>query len=371
MTALGRFLTFWRTIVVRDREIIDGVVDPAHRGPSPELDRALREWPGSHYWAQGDGQGRLVLIRRLTPPGRERWWLHVLLLILSFITMWMGGALLSGAQLDLGVLVRALPGDPSALLEWTRDLRGGKGLSFAITLMSILLAHEMGHYVLARRYTINASPPYFLPAPPWLNLIGTFGAFIRLRSPVVDRRQLMDVGAAGPWAGFVVALAALLIGLQHSTVIDPNGASNQLILFGGRQIILGDSLLTEFARHTILGPGTVVLHPIAQAGSVGVLVTMLNLIPVGQLDGGHIVYALMREKQQGVGVWALLVLLVLGWQFWGWWLLVAFILLLGGGRVSHPAVLDRYRPLPKSRRPVGWASLLLLAVTFTRNPISW
>ncbi|MFQ5704545.1 MAG: site-2 protease family protein [Gemmatimonadales bacterium] len=371
MIPLGGMLSVWRTMVVRDREIVDGLVAPEFRGPSPELRRALEEWPGSHYWADGDGESRIVLIRSLSPPRRERWWLHIGLFSISFLTVWMGGALLSGVHVVLPIpILRDFPFASRALIDWVAQLRAGAGLDFAIALMAILLAHEMGHYILARRYSINVSPPYFLPAPPWMNFIGTFGAFIRLRSPVVDRQQLMDVGAAGPWAGFLVALIAMMIGLANSELL-PGGAGDQIVIFGQLQIHLGDSLITHAARRLMVGDGTVLLHPLAQAGWFGVLVTMLNLLPLGQLDGGHVLYALVGSRQRLFGLFVWVSLLVLGAQFPGWWLWAAFTLLLGGGRIGHPTVLDRHRPLPRRRRPIGWATVVLFVVTFTPVPLSW
>ncbi len=371
MKALREFLVVWRTMVVRDREIIDALVHPEHAGPSPALKAALNDWRGAHYWADGDGAGRLVLIRSLAAAPKERWWLHIGLLLGSFVTVWMGGALLSGAAVPRSSGIFGLPFEAQALLQWVGQLRAGTGLDFAIALIGILLAHEMGHYVLARRYNINASPPYFVPAPPFLNFIGTFGAFIRLRSPVVDRRQLMDVGAAGPWAGFVVALLALIIGLQQSEVLAGVAATQQVVTFADVEFYLGDSLITAGLRRWLVGDVTVLLHPVALAGWFGMLVTMLNLLPLGQLDGGHVLYALIRDKQRFVGIVMWIVLLILGREFWGWWLWAGFTLLLGGGRLAHPAVLDRFRPLPRSRRPLGWATIVLFFVTFTPIPFSW
>jgi membrane-associated protease RseP (regulator of RpoE activity) len=366
MTQLSHFLSVWRTVVVRDREIIDATVRPEHRGPSSELTAALRNWSGTHYWSPEDGEGRLVLIRSLAAQ-KERWWFHLALFLLSFFTVWMGGALLSGA--DVAVTLPLMGRE--ALAGWIGQLKAGTGLDFAVALMGILLAHEMGHYVLARRYTINASPPFFLPAPPWLNFIGTFGAFIRLRSPVVDRRQLLDVGAAGPWAGFAVALAALLVGLSQSEVMTEVGPSPLAVMFGDATVYLGDSLITRWARGWLVGEGTVALSPLAQAGWFGVLVTMLNLMPLGQLDGGHVLYALVRDRQRFIGMAAWVSLLILGREFWGWWFWAGFTLLLGGGRIAHPTVLDRHRPLPASRHLLGWATVVLLVVTFTPRPFVW
>ena len=341
---------------------------PAHRGPSPELARALDAWHGTHYSVPGDGEGRLVLIRAVGPRPRERWWLHAVLFFITFATVAAGGALLVRGQSDFPLPSTAFRLDSlgQAILAWLKALR--PGVNFAMALMGILLAHECGHYFLARRYAINASPPYFLPAPPWWNFIGTFGAFIRLRSPIVDRRQLMDVGAAGPWAGFVVALAFLLVGLGRSRIAPFPGESPFVVFFLGSAVPMGDSLVTMAARQWLLGGGTVIMHPLALAGWVGVFVTMLNLLPLGQLDGGHILYALIGERQRIVGKAMWLALIPLGMGFKGWWIWAALILILSRGRVAHPSVLDRYRPIPPSRQLLGWATVLLFAVTFTPVP---
>ncbi|UCG88987.1 MAG: site-2 protease family protein [Gemmatimonadota bacterium] len=368
MTSVVEFFSVWRTVVVRDREIIDGIVQPAHRGPSQELSQALDEWPGSHYWAEEDASGRIVLVRPLTPPRKERWWLHVLLFSVSFVTVWMAGALLAGAPVGPIPLLSSLPFVARALVDWISHLNAAYGLDFAVGLMGILLAHELGHYFAARRYSIDASPPYFLPAPPWIVFVGTLGAFIRLRSPVVDRRQLLDVGAAGPWVGFMVAAVFLAVGLQRSEIVSEVGAQPILIDLGSIRLWLGDSLVTWGARSWILGDGTVQLHPLAQAGWFGILVTMLNLLPMGQLDGGHVLYAMFRQRQQLIGQLFLVGLLVMGRWFVWWWVWAGFVLILGGGRVRHPSVLDSYRPLPRSRRLLAWATVALLLGTFTPVP---
>lgn len=368
MTSVVQFLAVWRTVVIRDREIIDGIVQPAHRGPSAELLEALDQWPGSHYWAHEDAAGRIVLVRPLAAPRKERWWLHVLLFSASFFTVWMAGALLAGAPVGPIPLLSSLPFVASAVADWVSQLNTAYGFDFAIGLMGILLAHELGHYYAARRYSIDASPPFFLPAPPWIVFVGTLGAFIRLRSPVVDRRQLLDVGAAGPWAGFIVAAAFLVVGLQQSEIIAEVGVQPNLIDLGSIKLWLGDSLATWGARTWILGDGTVQLHPLAQAGWFGILVTMLNLLPMGQLDGGHVLYAMFRRHQQLIGQLFLVGLLVMGRWFIWWWVWAGFVLILGGGRVRHPSVLDSHRPLPRSRRMLAWATILLLAATFTPVP---
>jgi Zn-dependent protease len=368
--SLEPYLSYWRTTVSRDREIVEAVVRPEHRGPSDGLARVLRAWPGVHYWASGADAGRLVLVRALAPPAKERWWLHALLFLVTFLTVQLAGTLLlGGPHYTLPSLSGDWPARLRSVVGWLRESTAG--MPFAMSLMAILLTHEMGHYLTARRYDINTSPPYFLPAPIEINFIGTFGAFLRLRSPVVDRRQLMDVGAAGPWAGFFVAALLLVVGLQHSYLVPPGEYDFPMVIeLGHTNVFFGDSLLTWTLRQLLLGDGTAVLHPLAIAGCVGMLVTALNLLPLGQLDGGHILYALLGNRQRYAGLATLAGLLVLGnWYKW-WWLWAALVLIVGGGRLAHPRVLEPLRPLPPSRVPLGWASILLFALTFAPVPIT-
>lgn len=384
MNPLARYCQWWRTTTVRDREIVDAVVRPEHCGPSPELAAALRAWPGYHYWAREDGAGRLVLIRPLRPPAAERWWLHITLFVVTFVTVWTGGAVLAGSPVPLpfpfSLSVAVVPELLADFLARLVTLR--PALDFAMALMAILLAHESGHYIVAKRYGINASPPYFVPAPPAVNFIGTFGAFIRLRSPIVDRRQLMDVGAAGPWAGFVVSVVALVAGLLRSGVLPGQEGSGQIIALPHVQIHLGDSAVMYAARQLLVGDGVVALHPLALAGWLGIFVTMLNLLPLAQLDGGHVLYALIGRAQARWGAITWWLMIALGFVFWRllppyswealfWWIWAALVLVLGRGRLAHPEVLDRHRPLPTNRRPLGWATMLLFAGTFTPVPIHY
>ncbi len=291
----------------------------------------------------------------------ERWWLHLLLLLLTLATTTASGALLYGqppAPLDpLGFSLHAL------LL----------GLTFSLPLLAILLAHELGHYLTARRYGMDVSPPYFIPAPHVLNLIGTFGAFIRLRSTMANRRTLFDVGAAGPLAGFAVALPAAVLGLAWSApAAAPAAAGGHfVVVFAGTPVWLGSSLLFE-ALAAVVAPlsPVVVLHPLAFAAWLGFFVTALNLFPLSQLDGGHILYALGGRRQTPVAWMFVAVLLALGAFWWGWWLWTAVILLFGRGRVAHPPVWDVVSPLPLWRRRGAWACIALFALTFAPVPLS-
>ncbi len=375
MNSLAPYLAYWRTATVRDREVVEAVVREEHRRPSPALVRALSEWPGTYYWATGADAGRLVLVRSLAPAQRERWWLHILLFLLTFLTVQLGGALLLGARPHtLPLLSGGIAALGAHILAW---LRGSLvGMPFAMALMAILLAHEMGHYLTAKRYGINASPPFFIPAPIEVNFIGTFGAFIRLRSPIVDRRQLLDVGAAGPWLGFGVALLMLVVGLERSVLLAPGTFPAPMVVENvwGHDWMLGDSIVTWGLRHLLLGGGTAVLNPLAAAGWIGMLVTALNLLPLGQLDGSHVLYALLGSRQRYVALLTLAALALLGvwfrpWWLMPWWLIAVLAVLMSGGRLAHPRVLEPLRPLPRSRVPFGWATVLLFLVTFTPVPI--
>ena len=368
LNSLSPFFKYWRTHVVVDRQVVDAVVAPRHEGPSPDLRAALKQWPGTYYWEGSPGARRLVLIRILKAAPPERWFLHLGLFVLTFLTMWVVGSMLMSLLVRFLLLGSLdLTAELDAIRNWTAASKPALGFAFA--LMGILLTHEMGHYITARRYLINTSLPYFLPAPPAINFIGTFGAFIRLRSPIVDRRQLFDVGAAGPWAGVVVAMAVLIVGLQSSQpVTNVVGESHQFVYLFNTPWFLGDSILMDVLRRAILGDVVVALHPLAVAGWVGVFVTMLNLLPLGQLDGGHIVYALAGKRQATVARLMWYGLLVLGLQFPGWWIWAALILILGRGRISHPSVLDPATQVPRSRWPLGLATAVLFIISFSVDP---
>jgi membrane-associated protease RseP (regulator of RpoE activity) len=362
---LTPFLVAWRHTALLDREVVDALIDPAHAAPSPELTAALASWPGSYYWSdEGDGR-HLILTRPAAVRRRERWALHVTLLALTIVTTTLAGAILAGAIPYDPNPLRLLRGMPAAgLLAWSR------GLPFSLPLLAILLAHELGHYITARRYHLDASPPYFIPVPLFPSFVGTMGAFIRLRTVVSDRRQLFDVGVAGPIAGFVVALPVLAVGLALSTPLPVHHFGGMILAFGREpQAPLGDSLLTWALRHAVLGSvAGVRLHPVAFAGWVGMFVTMLNLLPLAQLDGGHVLYAVAPGWHERAARGFVLVTAVLGAWWWGWWVWVLLVMALSRGRLGHPQVLDPRRPLPPSRRRLAWAALALFVVTFAPVP---
>ena len=376
----------WRVVQAGSREIVDAIVAPEHRGPSPELARALRQWKGAHYWPSRD-HGHLILIRETAEGTRERWLLHLVLIAVTILCTLGAGAMLAGAWIPprapspvsqnvLGRVVFEIAGMIQAggqffLSMWHGDWRDVlAGWSFAVPLLSILLIHELGHYFAARRYAIDTSPPFFLPIPPTISPIGSLGAFIRLRSPVLDRRQLLDVGAAGPLAGFVVALAVMVWGYLTSEQV-PYGidTSATYVLYSGQTIALGDSLLTQWFRDLFFPQAEAVhLSLPAFAGWVGMFITGLNLLPLSQLDGGHVLYGLLGRKQAFMGLITLAGLVVLAQYHWTWYVWVALALLLGGGRVSHPSVMAPTRPVPKSRHLIAWLCIAIFVLTFVPVP---
>lgn len=360
---LTDFLLAWRTISLPDREVIDALVHPMHAAPSSTLAATLGRWPGTYYWSD-EPEGRHLVLTRAWRRRRERWGLHALLFLATFYTITCAGAMIANGIPYTGLLVfftSGYPGYPGFLAAWST------GLSFSVPLLAILLCHELGHYFVARHYELDVSPPYFIPVPIFPTGIGTMGAFIRLRTVLSDRRQLFDVGVAGPIAGFVVALPVLAVGLllSHAESLGQGFPGLDVNFIGP----LGDSLVTLLLRRAILGhTAAVSVHPVAFAGWVGMLVTMLNLLPISQLDGGHILYAALPRWHQRIAVliWCLIVLLGRWW--WGWYLWGLLVLVLSRGRLSHPAVLDAQRPLPRSRVAVAWAALLLFLVTFAPVP---
>jgi len=232
------------------------------------------------------------------------------------------------------------------------------GLPFSLTLLLILSAHEFAHYFVSRRHRIDVSLPYFIPAP---SFIGTFGAFIKMKSPLLDRRMLLDIGAAGPLAGIAVALPVLLIGLTLSEVCPAVPETG--VTLGGSLLF---SLMTWIVHGQLPAQANLILHPVAFSGWIGLLITCLNLLPVGQLDGGHVAYAVLGQWQRYLARIAIVMLVVLGVTGWSGWLVWAIILILMG--VDHPPMVYDWIPLDPRRKLVGWITLAFFAATFTPNP---
>jgi membrane-associated protease RseP (regulator of RpoE activity) len=233
-------------------------------------------------------------------------------------------------------------------------------LVYTVVLLGILLGHELGHFLTCQHYKIDATLPYFIPAP---TLIGTMGAFIRIRSPITKKQQLFDIGIAGPLTSFVLSLPAIVLGLFLSKAV-PHLPEEESLLFG-------DPLIFKFVGNIFFN-GTpegfdIVPHPIAFAGWVGILVTALNLFPVGQLDGGHVTYALLGKKSLKLAPYIIGIFVLMGVFFWiGWFVWALLIYFLG---LKHPRILDEDTPLSPSRRLLSAMVLIIFIVSFTPEPI--
>jgi membrane-associated protease RseP (regulator of RpoE activity) len=286
---------------------------------------------------------------------RQRFpWINVALFGLTCVsTMIVGTALMEAYTNSLGDVLPFLGEilrSPSLLL---------KGLPFSVAIMTILLAHEMGHYLTCRYYGIDATLPYFIPAP---TIVGTMGAFIKIKSPIQHRAALLEVGIAGPIAGFVLAVPTLIIALAKSGVIAVEPA--------GMGIELGEPLifkLMEFVMGKTPPAGmTINLHPIGFAAWFGFFATALNLLPVGQLDGGHVSYALFGRIHKRISMAFLFTLIPLGLFYWQGWLLWTTVLLFIGLR--HPMTLDDSVPLRARHTVLGWIGLAMFVLCFTPAP---
>lgn len=236
----------------------------------------------------------------------------------------------------------------------------GLSLVYAAVLIVILLGHEMGHYFTCRFYRIEATLPFFIPAP---TLIGTLGAFIKIKSPITRRKQLFDIGVAGPLTGFLLSLPALIYGLSLSKVVPAVPREDAMVF--------GEPLLLKFIAGLMFrgapAQSDLFLHPVAFAGWVGILVTAFNLFPVGQLDGGHVSFALLGEKSKRLARLLLVVFVIMGIFFWIGWIVWTLVIVLLGLR--HPRVVDDRERLSLSRRIIGVLILLVFVVSFIPAPI--
>jgi membrane-associated protease RseP (regulator of RpoE activity) len=289
------------------------------------------------------------------PPYRPQWWLHILLFVLTFFSTTVIGALFWGslppdfAQLSFGEIFT----DPRFYLA---------GLKFSVPLLTILMCHELGHYLAARSHGLTATPPFFIPFPFPFGGIGTLGAVIRIKDPIATKRQLLDVGAAGPIAGFAALLPFLAYGVAASEVGE--------FVEGGGTIHFAEPLIWEFFE-AIFYPGlsddlVLWVHPTGVAAWFGIFVTLLNLLPLAQLDGGHITYALFG-KWQRKAAWPMVgVLAGLGLIWPGWWVWVVIVLIM---KPVHPRIWDEEVALDPRRRVIGWITILIFILCFAVEPI--
>ncbi|MFP4547839.1 MAG: site-2 protease family protein [Fidelibacterota bacterium] len=282
------------------------------------------------------------------PPRRRTKKLNIILFIITIITTIFAGTLLENKNPFT---------DPLALIH---------GLPFSFTLLLILGSHEMGHYLVARRHKVDVSLPYFIPAP---TIIGTFGAVIKMRSPIRDKKALIEIGAAGPIAGFFVAIPAYVIGLLKSDILPVARSEGS--------IILGDSLITKLMADLIYpnipAGQELYISSIGFAAWIGFIVTMLNLLPIGQLDGGHILYAITGNTHKKIGYFALIAITTLGVVLtlagtpsynWVLWAALVFFFI----RVKHPPVYNSHLPVPWPHKLICLFSLIIFILTFIPVP---
>src|SRR3989441_6430125 len=269
---------------------------------------------------------------------------NVLLLLVTIGTTWVAGAVNWQEYAGISFL--------------TFDAFAYGFISFTVPLLAILGAHEMGHYLMAKRHGVRASLPFFIPSVP---ILGTFGAFISMRDPIPNRKALLEIGIAGPLIGFGLAVPITLLGLFLSA-----GDARPPVLTGGGEIISPSLLygwMQSFFPQALVDPFR--RHPTAFAGWVGLFVTAINLLPAGQLDGGHVARALFGERHRYLSWAAVLFLLFLGVSYTGWFLFALIILLLG---VRHPPPLNDLTKLSPSRQALGVLAIVILLITFVPAP---
>ncbi len=291
---------------------------------------------------------------------KDRTWLNLVLFFLTLLSAYAVGittwslnyiyadAIAAGGSLDIGMEIFT---DPRMI---------GLSLMYMAVLIGILLAHEMGHYLTCRFYGLTATLPFFRPLP---NLIGTMGAFIRIRSPITSKNQLPDVGVGGPLAGFILTVPAVAFGLALSKVVPALPVEGS--------IFFGEPLLFKILGKLVMGNipqgYDIILHPVGFAGWVGTLVTAMNLFPIGQLDGGHVLYAIMGPRARKLGPYVLAAFVLMGiFLFAGWFLWAILIAILG---IKHPPIRDEHIPLDSRRQWIAFLMVVVFALTFIPAPI--
>jgi membrane-associated protease RseP (regulator of RpoE activity) len=290
--------------------------------------------PGDGYYVFSDSD----------TPKKENIRINLLLFLATLITTTLVGGYMAGIQPFWSI----------------KGIVGG--LSFSLTLLTILGVHEFGHYFTARFWKINTTLPYFIPAP--FAPIGTFGAVIKIKSSIPNRKALVDVGAIGPLAGFIVAVTASVIGLHYSTVVP-------LVLDNENIVIFGNSILFKVMSYLIIGPlqpnTDIMLHPVAYAGWLGLLVTALNLMPFGQLDGGHVLFALSPKIHELFRNIRMPLLLLMGFTLWSGWFVWAVILFFIGGPHPNPEYMDP--KLGVWRKLIAVATIIVFVLCLIPIPV--
>lgn len=295
-----------------------------------------------------------------SPPPKTKFWLNLILFIATIISTYLVGLTWSASfifadkinelELEKEIGVQLFFNDQVLILA----------VIYVFVLLGILSAHELGHFLTCRRYRLRASLPYFIPAP---TLIGTLGAFIKIKSPITRKKQLFDIGVSGPLTSFFLSLPALAYGLSLSRVVSSVPQEGSIIF--GEPLIL--KIITRLTLGNIPQGNDIILHPIAFAGWVGILVTAFNLFPIGQLDGGHIIYALMGPRSRKLTPMVIIFFVVMGVFFWMGWMIWALIISFLG--LKHPRLLDENEPLSLSRKLISWLTLIIFIFSFIPDPI--
>jgi membrane-associated protease RseP (regulator of RpoE activity) len=316
---------------------------------------AIPEYPPVQVW--------------VSRPPRQRYWLHALLLVLTVFTTLVVGARMQDNFLNNRWVFAA--GDDILSffpVTWVlaQPARLLLGLPFSAALMLILLAHEMGHYLFCKRYGVFATLPFFIPAP---TLIGTLGAFIRIRSPIRSRTALFDIGIAGPIAGFVVAIVVLLCSLGLSRPLAASLGDSEIQVGYPMVFELAHRALAALLPHASMGLplSHINIHPIAIAAWVGMFATSLNLLPGGQLDGGHIIFSIAPRAHRIISRLTILILIPMAVYLWAGWLVWAILLELSSMR--HPQVAD-WPHVSGGRSWLAAVALIMLALTLTPAPFA-
>jgi len=329
--------------------------DPATlEGKFDALRREL--WPLQYVplLRRQSGEEFIEVVRR-PPMGPSRIWVNLLLLAGTILTTTFAGSL---------IWLTYVGGNS---LGWS-DFGWG-ALYFGLPVMTILALHELAHYVVARHHHVEASLPYFIPVPPPF-LFGTFGAFISIREPFPDKKTLFDIGAAGPLAGFAASIPIAIAGLYlsiHSPVLPLTYCGPTILGVSYGNLLVGQPLFW-YALSAFFPPSLVSLSPLALAGWVGILVTAINLLPAGQLDGGHVWRALFGERSRYVSYAVVIVLLGIGLYFYYGWIIFAILILFLGAR--HPPPLNDQTPLDVKRYVVGACVAGVLITGFVLTPLA-
>ncbi|MCP4898204.1 MAG: site-2 protease family protein, partial [bacterium] len=279
---------------------------------------------------------------------KPAWWLHITLFLATFAsTTVIGGLFWGGLTEELAQLpLERLLIHPAFIAQ---------GLLFSVPLIVILLAHELGHYFACRAHGLVATPPFFIPFPVPLVGIGTLGAVIRVKEPIRNKGQLLDVGAAGPIAGFVTLLPFLIFGILASDIGEISEEAAYIVF--GEPIIYR---VFEWALMPDLPEGVgVMLHPTGVAAWFGVMVTLLNMLPFAQLDGGHVCYSLFGHWHRRAAWPMLAILAVLGFVWPGWWLWMVIVLVMG---LRHPRIWDEAVPLDPKRQLTAWVAIAIFVL---------